>query len=397
MRKWAWAAAVLAGAGCALSGSGEGPIPTQLGMQTMAVGLSFPVQYAAHPTNPSLAYVAERLGLIRLMVNDVLSPMPVVDLSGLLASGAQQGVLALALDPEAGTNRHLYVAFTAEPLTTVRVVRLTLSPDGRTADLGSLRPILTVAQAADSTHKAGAIRFDDQGMMRIAMGDGTLANDTENNAQTAGNLSGKILRIDPRVDDFPADPDQNYGIPTDNPFRGSAGFRPEIWAMGVRNPFRWTYDMTTGASIIADVGQEQREELNFEPAGAGGRNYGWAQREGRIATTHPGAPRPEPKSEPFLDWGRSDGRSVIGGFVYRGVRLGGSGSYLFGDFSFGHVRSVRIRLNGSGEAQAMEIGETVLHTLPEKLNGLTAIEPDHAGEPVLVEMFAGRVSRLVLP
>ncbi len=397
MRKWAWAAAVLAGAGCSLSGSGESPIPAQLGMQTMAVGLSFPVQYAAHPSNPSLAYVAERLGLIRLMVNDSLQADPVADLSGLLATGAQQGILAFALDPEVGSNRHFYVAYTADPLTTVKVVRLTFSADGRTADLGSLKTILTVTQAADSTHKAGAIRFDDQGMMRVAMGDGTLANDTENNAQTAGNLSGKILRIDPRIDDFPADPDQNYGIPADNPFRGSTDFRPEIWAMGVRNPFRWSYDPVTGAAIIADVGQELREELNFEPAGAGGRNYGWAQREGRTATTHPGMPRSEPKTEPFLDWGRSDGRSVIGGFMYRGSALGGSGSYLFGDFSFGNVRSVRIRTQASGEAQAMDIGETVLHTLPETLNGLTAIEPDHAGEPVLVEMFAGRVSRLVLP
>lgn len=366
-------------------------------MQTLATGLSFPVQYAAHPSNPALAYVAERLGSIRLLENDVLAPAPVADLSGLLASGAQQGVLAMALDPDAGTNRFLYIAFTAEPLTTVKVVRLTLSADGRSADLASLKTIISVQQSADSTHKAGAIRFDEQSMMRVAMGDGTLANDTENNAQTAGNLSGKILRIDPRVDDFPADPDQNYGIPADNPFRGSAEFRPEIWALGLRNPFRWSYDLMTGTAIVADVGQEQREELNFEPRGAGGRNYGWPQREGRAATAHPGAPRPEPKTEPFLDWPRNDGRSVIGGFVYRGQKLGGSGSYLFGDFSFGLVRSVRIRTNGAGDAQPMDIGETTLHTLPEKLNGLTAIEPDHAGEPVLVEMFAGRVSRLVLP
>jgi glucose/arabinose dehydrogenase len=275
------------------------------------------------------------------------------------------------------------------------VVRFTFSADFRTADPASATPILTILQAADSSHKAGSIHFDNDGMMRIAIGDGAGANDPANNAQNPLVLSGKILRIDPSTDGQPGDPDQHYTIPADNPFAGSSDVRPEIWAFGVRNPFRWTYDSASGASIIADVGQDAREELNFEPASRSGRNYGWPQREGAAATAHPGTPRPGPIQEPWFDWGRSDGRSVIGGFVYCGGDLGEFTRYLFGDFSLGVIRSVEVRTDSAGEALPAGISATKRHRTQDALNGLVAIKPDALGEPVIVEMFSGRVSRLV--
>ena len=175
------------------------------------------------------------------------------------------------------------------------------------------------------------------------------SNDPDHNAQNPGTLLGKMLRIDVSVGD--GDP-QGYNVPVDNPFRGQPGYLPEIWSIGWRNPWRWSFDDPslggTGALVVGDVGQGAREEIDYEPAGRGGRNYGWRNREGTLDTNiQPNLPPAfPPLTDPIFDYGRSAGQSVTGGFVYRGTALGANyrGRYFFADFVAGRVWSLALSI-----------------------------------------------------
>lgn len=254
----------------------------------------------------------------------------VLDLTGSIVVGGELGLLGLAFDPDFVRNRFLYLHYTAAaPLRSV-IARFSW-PRGGPVDPRSRKIVLEVAQPY-ANHNGGMIAFGPDGYLYVALGDGGGAGDPDRNGQNPATLLGSLLRIDVHPQD-PADP---YTVPADNPFIDRAGFAPETWAFGLRNPFRFSFDRQTGDLWLGDVGQSAREEIDRVVRGG---NYGWRRFEGALdfdpAEALGGA---VPHAPPVLDYGRDQGVAVIGGYVYRGVRHAGLfGRYLYSDFGSGTI------------------------------------------------------------
>jgi len=305
--------------------------------------LQQPVAMAVRPGDQAI-YVVEQVGRVRAIRNGRLDPTPVVDISGQVTAGGEQGLLGIAFAPD---GRLLYLDFTDRNGDT-RVVELAMR--GGRADPGSQRLVLQVDQPY-ANHNGGQLAFGPDRRLYIALGDGGSGGDPHGYGQSLGTLLGKLLRIDPR----PAG-GRPYRIPSDNPFVRRAGARPEIWAYGLRNPWRFSFDPATGDLWIGDVGQGALEEVDHQPAGSeGGRNYGWDRREGRHRFE---GDRPAGAVDPVIEYGRQDGCTVIGGFVYRGRRIPGlRGAYLYGDYCGGWVRAALVR--GGQVAEQRDLGVEV--------------------------------------
>jgi len=320
------------GAGC-----GDDPPPTQIAgtalpaIELVAGGLALPVFVTSPPGDSSRLFVVLQRGPIRIIRNDTLLPDPFLDLTGLVATGGEQGVLGLAFDPRYATNGRFFVHFT-DLAGDTRVVRYTVSPDPDVASPNGADTILALDQPF-ANHNGGMIVFGPDGHLYIGLGDGGSGGDPQNNAQTLTTLLGKILRID-------VSGASGYTIPPDNPFAHSTSARPEIWALGLRNPWRFSFDRLTGEMYIGDVGQAAAEEIDIQPAGAGGRNYGWRVMEGfgcRVAGCTGGGFTP-----PVHAYPHTDGCSVTGGYVYRAGDLPAlEGHYLYADFCDGWIKSFR--------------------------------------------------------
>jgi glucose/arabinose dehydrogenase len=249
-----------------------------------------------------------------------------------------------------------------------------------------------------SNHNGGHLAFGPDGYLYVGLGDGGSGNDPQDRAQTPDTLLGKMLRLDVAV---PDDHPRGYEVLADNPFVGHEELLPEIRALGLRNPWRYSFDdvgeAATGALIVGDVGQSAREEVGYEPAGAGGRNYGWRLWEGTIAT--PGIPpTPErfgPFVEPIHDYGRGRGGSVTGGYVYRGTHLpeGFRGRYVFGDFVSGRTWSLGLAIDP--ETREASVVDEIEHTdeLGGTVRNLASFARDAAGE-LYVVTIDGTVYRL---
>lgn len=294
--------------------------------------LEQPLELAVRRNDPAL-YVAEKTGRVVAIRDGTVDPNPVLDLSGEVSLGGEQGLLGLAFSPD---GRFLYVDYTDRRGDT-HVTEFAMSSDG-SADMTSRRDVLFVRQPY-ANHNGGELVFGPDGYLYIGLGDGGSAGDPQGNGQSLSTLLGKILRISPR----PAG-GRPYGIPPDNPFVDRAGARPEIWAYGLRNPWRFSFDRRTGDLWIGDVGQAAWEEVDRQPAGsAGGENYGWNLMEG----AHPfnGATPPADAVPPVYEYGHTDGRCVVtGGYVYRGQAIPGLvGAYVFADFCTGKLEAIRVR------------------------------------------------------
>lgn len=314
----------------------------------VATGLAQPLMVTA-PAGDARLFIVEKGGVIRLMSGGVLQSTPFLDLSAQVATAGEQGLLGLAFDPAFASNGRFYVDYIDKATGNTVVARYRVAtPGGNTADSGSAQTILSFAQPAFTNHKGGwlAFRPGDAQNLYVATGDGGSGNDPFNNAQNRDTLLGKMLRID--VSGSGA----GYAIPASNPFVGAAGTRAEIWDLGLRNPFRNSFDRATGDLWIADVGQGAREEIDLELAGdGGGHNYGWRLREGSIATpggvggTAPGL------TEPVFDYSHAAGgmgASIIGGYVYRGPSIArADGRYFFGDFVSNRIFSFAVGAGGS--------------------------------------------------
>jgi glucose/arabinose dehydrogenase len=306
--------------------------------------LEQPVAMALRPGERTL-YLAEQVGRVRAVRGGRLDPTPVVDISAKVRSGGEQGLLGLAFSPD---GRYLYLAYTDRD-GNHQVSELTMR--GQRADPGSERSLLHFDDPFPN-HNGGQLAFGPDRRLYIAFGDGGSGGDPFGNGQSLGTLFGKILRISPRPSGG-----RPYGIPDDNPFVDRGGARPEIWDYGLRNPWRFSFDPATDDLWIADVGQNAYEEVDHEPAGSGGRNYGWNRREG----LHPyaGGERPDGAVDPVIEYSHSGGGcTVIGGFVYRGQRVKGlRGAYLYGDFCAGWVRAAR--WSGGKVAEQRDLGLNV--------------------------------------
>jgi glucose/arabinose dehydrogenase len=245
----------------------------------------------------------------------------------------------MAFDPDFGTNGRFYLNFTVEPDGATRVVRYTVSgSDPDRADDASGDTLLSVDQPF-ANHNGGMLAFGPDGMLYVALGDGGSGGDPRENGQDSTTVLGSLARLDP--DGGPP------FVPDDNPFVGRDG-DDRIWAYGLRNPWRFSFDETTGTLYIADVGQSDREEVNAVDAAEGGLNFGWDVMEGTICHEPDEGCDQSGLTLPVLDYGRDDGCSVTGGFVYRGAEIPDAvGRYFFSDFCSGFLRSFRLE---GGEA-----------------------------------------------
>jgi glucose/arabinose dehydrogenase len=324
---------------------------------TEVARLAQPVAFAVRTGDPSL-YLAEKGGRVRAVRDGTLDPTPVLDLSGRVSTGGEQGLLGLAFSPDGG---RLYVNFT-NPDGDTRVVEYAVR-DGR-ADPSTARVLLEVDQPY-ANHNGGNLVFGPDGRLWIGLGDGGSGNDPQNRAQNLGALLGKMLRIDPAPSGG-----SPYGIPPDNPFVGQDGARGEIWSFGLRNPWRYSFDRATGDLWIGDVGQNAVEEIDFAPASSvGGENWGWPGLEG-TRSNKGGAPAGA--VGPILDYNQDDGGcSVVGGYVYRGATVPAlAGAYLYGDYCRGEV--LAIRQEGGQVTDDAGLGLEV--------DGLSSFGQDSAGE-----------------
>jgi glucose/arabinose dehydrogenase len=376
----------------------------QLRTEVVATGFVNPVAFVVDPGDPSTFYVVEQRGTIRTVRDNTVSPDLFLDLRSSISSGGERGLLGLAFPPDAVESRRFYVNFTDLGGDTV-VARFTRDAQGAAIansrfDLqwpGGRRVILQPF----SNHNGGHLAFGPDGYLYIGMGDGGSGGDPQHNAQNPNTLLGKMLRIDVNVPDN--DP-RGYLVPEDNPFvdRRPIAALTEIWAFGLRNPWRFSFDDWTkggtGALVIADVGQVSREEVNWEPRGMGGRNYGWRLREGRANyDTRQGAAY-QPLTEPIYDYLRSDGMSVTGGFVYRGSALHPmfNGRYFFADFVAGRVYSIGLSLDEQQEATAVDLLElTELLGGSQEIGQISSFGVDSAGELYIVSYSRGRILKIV--
>lgn len=303
----------------------------------VADGFDFPVDIQSPQDGTWRLFIVEQTGRIKVMQNGEVLPVPFLDITAKVRSGGERGLLGLAFPPDFANRRHFYVNYTegrgAPDLRTV-VARYRVSADDpNRADPASEDKILVVDQPFDN-HNAGQLAFGPDGFLYVGLGDGGGANDPVRAGQNPQTLLGKMLRIDVESGAKP------YAIPPGNPFAGG-GARAEIWALGLRNPWRFSFDRETGDLYIADVGQNRREEINFEPAGsAGGLNYGWSVMEGTLCFV-PGC-NPAAYTPPVFDYTQNGSQSVTGGSVYRGnVHGGWRGTYIFGDFVSGRLMGLR--------------------------------------------------------
>lgn len=298
------------------------------------------------PGRPNDLFVLDQRGLIQVLnlSTGAFNPTPFLDIQSLVDDAAnEQGLLGLAFDPDYATNGHFYVNYTRDPgpgLDRTLIERYTASTPltATTVAVGSRSSVLEFEQDFDN-HNGGWIGFSPtDGMLYIATGDGGDGNDPNNRAQSLNTRLGKMLRVDPRGDDFPSNSTENWAIPAGNPFAddGNANTLSDIWAYGLRNPWRSSFDRETGDLWIGDVGQGAREEIDFLPDGQAGANFGWRLREGNTQTPGVGGPIPPGYVAPVYNYpsngvGLFGGNSVVGGYIYRGPDPEVRGRYFFGD------------------------------------------------------------------
>jgi glucose/arabinose dehydrogenase len=336
-----------------MTGQAVTGVPRHIQADLIVSGLAAPLFAASPPGDPDRLFILEkdsgRVVILDLATNQLL-PQPFFDVPAAeMTNDGERGLLGLAFHPDYVTNGKLYLNLTNENGNT-EIWELTRSGDPNLADSLSQRTLLTVFRdLANSNHNGGWIGFGPDGLLYIGTGDGGSGNDPTNNAQNINDLRGKILRIDVNSDAFPADPGRNYAIPPNNPFVGTNG-ADEVFAYGLRNPWRASFDSQTGDFYIADVGQNAREELDFLAAGTGaGTNFGWRVMEGNLPTGLPqlgNPPAGDPSLRaPILDYshglGDFQGRTIVGGYVYHGPG-GAQGLYFFGDFISNHIWTVRV-------------------------------------------------------
>jgi glucose/arabinose dehydrogenase len=247
--------------------------------------------------------------------------------------GNEEGLIGLAFDPDVKKTRHVYLHYTLTPEKKNVLSRFTMNEALSKADPASEQVILTVDQPY-ANHNGGAVEFGPDGFLYVALGDGGSANDPHNNAQDLSNLLGKVLRIDVRNAG-----EKPYAVPDDNPFVGAENARPEIWAYGLRNVWRMSFDPATGVLYGGDVGQDKWEEIDVIERGG---NYGWSVLEGAHAF------KPDQKREgatyipPIAEHSHAQAKSITGGYVYRGKAIPSlAGAYIYGDFETGLIWSLR--------------------------------------------------------
>jgi glucose/arabinose dehydrogenase len=377
------------------------PLPASASVVLMQVasGIGSPTDIQNASDGSGRLFFVQQTGQIMVWKNNVVLPTPFLNVSNLIMAGGERGLLGLAFHPDYRHNGLFYVNYTRSidgATVVARYSRSATDPD--VANPLSATILLTIAQPF-ANHNGGALRFGPDGYLYIATGDGGSGNDPQNNAQNLTSLLGKMLRIDvnTRAGQLP------YGIPPDNPFVGSSqpGVRTEIWAYGLRNPWRFSFDRVAGDLFIGDVGQSAREEIDFVRAGTrGGMNFGWRVMEGTRCTNLPGDPPCNPShfTPPIVDYDHGQGCSVTGGYLYRGsvvseLKLTGppaagqlfNGVYVYGDFCSGTIWGISATASGG-------VSNSVLHSPGLRI---TTFGEDENGEIYVADAGTGKIYKLV--
>jgi glucose/arabinose dehydrogenase len=361
--------------------------PGKLSFQEVAGGLTNPVFITNAGDGSGRLFIVEKTGTIRILKNGSLLGTPFLDIHTTIKSGGEQGLLALAFHPSYSTNGFFYLAYTAPREGDTTGSNLVLEKysvsetDGDLANPGSGVILMTIPHPTYSNHNGGTLAFGGDGYLYWSTGDGGGGGDPANNAQQLNNLLGKIIRID-------VNSGSPYGIPTSNPFYSSSdpNIKKEIWAYGLRNPWRLAFDSLTGDLYIGDVGQSAREEVDFQLASStGGENYGWRVMEGSICYNPSSGCDQSGKILPVTEYNHTVGCSITGGYVYRGTDFPSlTGYYFYGDYCKGKVFSLH---NDPG------LGWTSVQ-LADTPYFISTFGEDEQGELYLADITTGKIYHL---
>jgi len=349
--------------------------------QLVVRGLSAPLDLQVPPGDRARLFVVEQGGRIRIVRGGAVVAASFLDISARISSGGERGLLGLAFHPRYSENGRFYVNYTdARGDSHVSEFRTSANPD--VADAVSERELLFVRQPF-ANHNGGGLAFGNDGFLYAGFGDGGSGGDPLGAGQNLGTQLGKMLRID-------VDRGNPFAIPADNPFASTPGAVPSIWAYGLRNPFRFSFDRSTGDLYIGDVGQNRLEEIDVGLASRrGGENYGWNVTEGSQCFQPATGCDRTGITLPVAEYGHADGCSVTGGVVYRGCRLPGyAGAYFYADYCTAFVRSFRL-----ASGQAADTRDWTAQ-LGRGLNRPTAFGTDADGEVYLVD-HDGEVYKIV--
>lgn len=324
-------------------------------VRRVASGFVEPLFVAPVPDGSGRVFVAQRGGQVRILTpsTGAIAAQPFLDVSSIVSTGGERGLLGFALAPDFATSGTFYI-YMSNSAGTNEVRRYTTIAGNRDrADPASGNVILSIPHPGFNNHNGGWIGFGPDGLLYVATGDGGGAGDPNGNAQNPNVLLGKMLRIDVSGDAFPADDSRDYAIPPGNPYSLSGG-APEVWALGLRNPFRNSFDPGSNLLLIGDVGQGAVEEIDMMRPNDGGANFGWNLREG--TQPYNGGANASSFILPVAEYGHgsgaTQGSSVTGGYVYRGPVEALRGLYFFGDFVTGHIWSIPLSRLALGQTVA---------------------------------------------
>ncbi len=345
-------------------------------LETVASNLASPV-FATAPAGDTRLFIVEQAGRILILENGQLRATPFLDIRASVLSGGERGLLGMAFHPRYAQNGFFYVDYTDRQGHT-RVERYRVSADRDRADPGSATLIIGVEQPF-SNHNGGQVEFGPDGMLYVGLGDGGSGGDPLGHGQNRGTLLGSLLRLD-------VDGGTPYAVPADNPFRTTPGARPEIWAYGLRNPWRFAFDAPGGRLYIADVGQSAREEVNAVAQTAAGLNYGWNIMEGRQCFRG-GNCATAGLTLPVLEYAHDEGCSITGGVVYRGTRIPALvGHYVYSDYCAGWIRSFLMTNDGPTTQRQWDVA---------RLPGVVSFGRDGAGEIYVISVGSGGAGALL--
>lgn len=350
----------------------------RLHLQPIVSGLAAPVDAQSPRDGSPRLFIVEQNGTIRILTKNGLLRKPFLNLSAIVESGGEKGLLGLAFHPHYRNNGRFFVDFTRRTdgrLQTVVAEYQVSTTNRNRADPTSARTVLEIDQPFDN-HNGGQIAFGPDGFLYIGVGDGGSGGDPHRHAQRLDTLLGKILRID-------VDAGVPYEIPADNPFVGVAGARGEIWAYGLRNPWRFSFDSRTRRLFAGDVGQGDWEEVDLITKGG---NFGWNLMEGNHCYPGDTPCQPDGLVPPIAEYGRSEGHSVTGGYVYRGKAIPAlRRTYVFGDFGSGQIWG--LKKAGSGAWTRTPLLTTGFP--------ISAFGRNRAGEILILDWSGGAVHQLV--
>jgi glucose/arabinose dehydrogenase len=364
----------------ACSDDASSPEPVaDLALEPVAAGLDFPLFLTAPPGDDRL-FIVERYGRIRVIRDGQVLGEPFLDVSSLISTEGEQGLMGLAFDPAFADNGRFLISY-SDTRGDLILAAYRVSSDPDVAD-GSSGVVRLRVPHPEPTHYSGMLAFGPDGHLYVGVGDGGAPGDFAATGQDRSDLLGSILRLD-------VTGDVGYAVPAGNPYVDSTGILPEIWSYGLRNPWRFSFDRATGDLYIGDVGEDQREELDVAAAandGGKGVNFGWSVMEG-LACARGDACDRDGFTDPVLDYAHDDGCSITGGYAYRGRALAGlEGSYFYGDFCGGWVRSVHV-VNGQVTRETRWLGL-------DTGGNITSFGQDADGE-LYVLTSDGTVSRIV--